>query len=194
MEKAKTKKFNFSVVLNIVLGVALIVISSLAATGAWFRDSVTQNSDAYTFGEVNIAEGNVAFSTVLGNTQTTQELLMPGSSITATFTIDTTQSTADIWVRLKLEVSGTASAVSLNAGGLTDASDGALPAWSYDGTGGYYYAKLTNTINQDCKVVYTVPTDYEDQTDAGLTVFLTLTIDAVQVANNADGTYANVNW
>ena len=197
------KKINKSTVAIVVLALLLVLSLVLTATGAWFTDKETSNTNKdFTFGTVSIALTGSANNGTWTSTGTGNKV-MPGSSFTSTLTL-ANDGDQDVWVKAA-EQTATLSigGKEVTLTGITvkielDANGENRDAVENPNSNGVY--SLTASAKQDFKVTITVANTVSNEvdgtvlnggSDAGVTGILTvkLTINAVQKANNDNATF-----
>ena len=168
-----SKKMSKSSIAVIVLSIFLVLSLILGFTGAWFTDKKEGGTETVTMGTIDIStsDAKVAVSKDV-------ELNMPGDKITIAGQVKNTGEKA--WIRYKLSHTYAAEDE------LKTALDAAF-------TGSYVYVETavdakTGTVSLTENA--TIPTTLGN-TAQGATFSVSLTIEAIQWANNHDGTCAD---
>ena len=182
-----SKKMSKSSIAVIVLSILLVLSLILGFTGAWFTDSKNSGEGKdVTYGLVKIGDVSADAISVTNTIADVDTLAMPGSVVAVKATVKN-ESTATIYARYKIAVSG-------------DAAD----KLTFEGADedGWYYVEGTLAAGKDVEVdkSCTIPTTLTDNpanpTIEGKSAKLVLTVEVIQAANTAataKAAFAKVN-
>jgi hypothetical protein len=177
----RTRRISGQTLAIAILTLLLVASLVMSMTGAWFTSSQTETNGGMTFGTITLADIDEIFTYTLG--EDSEDVLMPGDEIEVEFTVENA-GTADMWVRFALEIGGDGD--SMFAVGADDQT-----VTGYTFSNGYYYRQdamlgdLDGQANEteDITLTFAVPSSTDDDFE-GQSVSFSLTVDAVQAANN----------
>lgn len=180
----KSKKSIFALAL---CGILAVCASVIGATAAWFTDTVTASGSVTTGSVTATLKVNGASYTGTSNTDKTfNSNVMPGGALVSNVKVSI--NTQDISSR------GAYARIKVTITGVTGETYTGLSGWTKDLTGfesGYYYytgagssmAAITSTADVTFCTAINLPTSYTSQ---NANVSVTIVLEAIQAANNAD--------
>lgn len=199
----KIKKFInskvFFVTLNLLIVFLLGIVPNINTTGSWYTSTDGSTLADQTFGSIEL--GEIGASPITIN-KSEGDVVMPGDTVDVDFDV-LNNGTADMWVRfqIKLYDASDDSEILTTDGDyifeedLEDLNtDVSLDSsWVFNGNstaGGDYYYKNIVVANGDAKedVIFTLT--ISDAVGDGLedtSFYITLDVEAIQVANNGHG-------